>query len=101
MDRTVARRTGYCLAGPPVGPKSLVGLLVVVVSIPTVLRILIEMFTPKVAPLANPRMLSFALRIVVLVAVAGFAVGRNNDAFLTCDDFKIAVSDQPTNCAPG
>ncbi len=77
----------------------LVGLLVVVVSIPTVLRVLIEMFTPELARLANPRMLSFAVGIVVLVAVAGFAVGRNNDAFLTCDDFKIAGSDQPSNCA--
>ena len=37
---------------------------------------------------------------IALVALAGFAVGRNNDAFLTCEDFKIAGSDQPENCAP-
>lgn len=78
---------------------ALVGLFIAIVSIPTVLRVLIQMFTPELTLLGNPRMLSFAVGIVVLVAMLGFAVGRNNNYFLTCDDFKIAGSDQPPNCA--
>jgi hypothetical protein len=77
----------------------LAGLVIAVVSIPTVLRVLIELFTPDLALHENRRVLSFTVGVVALVAIAGFAIGRNNDAFLTCDDFKIAGSDQPTNCA--
>jgi len=77
----------------------LVGLVIAVVSIPTVLRVLVELFTPEVELIQNRRVLAFTIGIVALVAIAGFAIGRNNDAFLTCDDFKIAGSDQPTNCA--
>ncbi len=78
---------------------SLVGLVIAVVSIPTVLRVLVELFTPGVQMLENRRVLAYAVGVVTLVAAAGFVIGSNNDAFLTCDDFKIAGSDQPTNCA--
>jgi hypothetical protein len=77
----------------------LVGLVIAVVSIPTVLRVLVELFTPEVQMLQNRRVLAYGVGILTLVAVAGFVIGSNNDAFLTCDDFKIAGSDQPTNCA--
>jgi hypothetical protein len=77
----------------------LLGLVIAVVSIPTVLRVLVELFTPEVELLENRRVLALTVGIVAFVAIAGFAIGRNNDAFLTCDDFKIAGSDQPTNCA--
>lgn len=76
-------------------------LVVAIASVPTVLRVLVELFTPEVELLKNGRALAFAIGIVVFVAVAGFTIGRNNDAFLTCDDFKVAGSDQPTNCAAG
>jgi hypothetical protein len=78
-----------------------VGLAVALVSIPTVLKLLIDLFVADLTSLEDTRMLMFAIALVALVAVAGFAVGANNDAFLTCDDFKVAGADQPSNCSPG
>lgn len=77
-----------------------VGLGVAVVSIPTVLRLLIDMFARDLLTDRDPGMLAAGVAVIVLIAVIGFVVGRNNDAFLTCEDFKIAGSDQPANCAP-
>ena len=75
-------------------------LVVWVVSIPTVLRMLIDMFAPGFRSYTDKRLQVGGLAVVVIIAVAGFAIGVNNDQFLTCDDFKIAGSDQPENCAP-
>jgi hypothetical protein len=76
-------------------------LVAVVIAIPTVMKLLMDLFVPDLSSLENSRVAGFAGAIILLVAVAGFAVGANNDAFLTCDDFKVAGSDQPSNCAPG
>lgn len=88
---------GTAVSNPVYG---LLGLIVAVVSIPTVLRLLIDMFARDLTTVRDPRRLAAGVAVIVLIAVVGFAVGRNNDAFLTCEDFKIAGSDQPTNCAP-
>ena len=76
------------------------GLLTVVVAIPTVLKLLNGLFAPNLASLRDPQLLGFVIAVVIVVALVGYAVGANNDAFLTCDDFKVAGSDQPANCAP-
>lgn len=88
---------GTAVSNPVYGS---LGLLVAVVSIPTVLKLLIDMFARDLTSAQDSRMLAAGVAVVVLIAVIGFAVGRNNDAFLTCEDFKIAGSDQPANCAP-
>jgi hypothetical protein len=80
---------------PILGPAALV---VAVVSIPAVLRMLIDMFVPGFRSYTDRRLLFGGLAVVVVIAVSGFYVGANNDRFLTCDDFKIAGSDQPKNC---
>jgi len=74
-------------------------LLAALVSVPTVLKMTIDLFVPELGSVGDPRAVAFALVVVVIVAVAGFVVGANNDAFLTCEDFKIAGADQPSNCA--
>lgn len=76
-------------------------LAVALVSIPTVLKLLVDMFVPEFVHVRNPRRLAFFVAVIALVALAGLAVGANNHAFLTCDDFKIAGSDLPTDCRPG
>jgi hypothetical protein len=75
------------------------GLLVALISVPTVLKLLIDLFMPDMASLQDTTMLGLVVAVVIVVAAAGYTVGANNDAFLTCDDFKIAGSDQPSNCA--
>ncbi len=75
------------------------GLLIAVVSVPTVLRLLVDMFATDLTTVTDRTMLVAGIAVIVFIAVLGFVVGRNHQAFLTCDDFKIAGSDQPENCA--
>jgi len=86
------------VTNPILGPA---GLVVAVVSIPTVLRMLIDMFVPGFRSYTDNRLLFGGLAVVVVIAAAGLYMGAANDRFLTCEDFKIAGSDQPKNCAAG
>jgi hypothetical protein len=79
------------------GPLALV---VIAVSVPTVIRMLIDMFVPRFNSYADRRLLFGRLAAIVLIATAGLLIGANNHFFLTCDDFKVAGSDEPNNCAP-
>jgi len=76
-----------------------VGLLAALVSIPTVLKMMVDLFVPQLGPETDLRAVGFAVAMIVAVAIAGFAVGNNNERFLTCEDFKVAGADQPPNCA--
>ena len=78
-----------------------IGLFIVAVSIPTLLKLLIGLFAPDLTSLRDSHLLGVVIAVVIVVASAGYAVGANNDAFLICDDFKVAGADQPANCAPG
>jgi hypothetical protein len=71
-----------------------IGLLAALVSIPTVLKMLVDLFVPQLGAENDLRAVGFAVATIV-VAIAGFAVGNNNERFLTCDDFKVAGADQP------
>jgi hypothetical protein len=74
-------------------------LIAAIVAIPTVLRMLVDMFVPGFNAMSKGRVLYGGLAIILIVAATGFAVGANNDFFLKCSDFKVAGSDQPKNCA--
>jgi len=87
---------GQAATGPILGPLAL---LIVLVSIPTVLRMMTDMFVPGFRSYESRRLLAGGLATIVIIAAAGFSVGVNNDSFLTCSDFKVAGSDQPSNCA--
>ncbi|MGI9611262.1 MAG: hypothetical protein ACR2QO_00015 [Acidimicrobiales bacterium] len=76
-----------------------IGLAIVVVSMPITLRILVMLFNPELTGPADRRVRFGSAVIVVGAALAGFVVGANNDAFLVCDDFKVAGADLPANCA--
>ena len=88
--------TGAAASNPLFGA---LGLLVAMVSIPTVLKLLIDLFMPDMVSVRDTKMMGLVVAVIIMIAAAGYIVGANNDAFLTCDDFKIAGSDQPTNCA--
>ena len=78
----------------------LVGLVVALVSVPAVFFLVVELFLPEASALDSLRLVVAAVLVVALIAVAAYAVGRNNDRFLQCRDFKVAGADQPTNCSP-
>lgn len=75
-----------------------IGLGVVVISLPVIMRTLLRLFNPE---LSGPRSLRVRVGTVAIIlgaALAGFVVGANNDAFLFCEDFKVAGADLPPNC---
>ncbi|MGI9585602.1 MAG: hypothetical protein ACR2N7_08435 [Acidimicrobiia bacterium] len=78
---------------------AIAGLMSAIVSVPVVLRLLIDMFARDLTTMSDRNMLATGIAVVVLIATVGFIVGKNNDAFLTCNDVKVAGSDQPANCA--
>jgi hypothetical protein len=57
------------------------------------------MFATGLTTVQDPRMLATGVDVIVLIAVIGFTVGRDNDAFLTCEDFTIAGSDPGELCS--
>ncbi len=74
---------------------------VLLISLPLAIYIATELFNPQFFQLSEAR-LKFALVIaVVAVLWLGYYAGVNNDAILTCGDFRIAGDDTPANCRPG
>ncbi len=90
--------TGDALTNPVLGAWAA---LIVVVSVPVTLKLLIDSFVPTLGSIRSRRLLGWLVGVIAVVALAGYLVGRHNDRFLVCDDFKVAGSDQPDNCAPG
>ena len=78
-----------------------IGLAIVLVSVPVGVKLLVDLFAPDLVSVRERGLFAYGLAIIVIVAAVGYVVGANNDAFLTCDDFKVAGADQPSNCAPG
>ena len=76
-------------------------LFAVLLAIPVAFRLLVELFVPEISALESARLLVQSVAVVAVLAASGYIVGANNDAFLTCDDFKIAGSDEPVNCNKG
>ncbi len=96
LAATLTDSTADAATDPVLGTAALV---IGVVSVPTVLVMLLDMFVPGVRTYSSLRLLAGGVAIIVLIAAAGFAIGTNNDRFLTCNDFKVAGSDLPDNCA--
>lgn len=65
------------------------------VRLAAVLIALIDVFVPGFQSSTDARSLFDGLAVVVIIAVAGYYIGADNDRFLTGDEFKIAGSDRP------
>lgn len=87
--------TAQAATDPVLGPLALV---VSVIAVPTVLKMIADMFVPDFMTFERGRLLYGGAALIVLIGVISYVAGLNNDRFLTCADFKIAGSDQPTNC---
>lgn len=73
--------------------------LILVVSVPLTLRLLADMFTPEISRAGSRRMTLAVIGLVAVVGLTGFVVGRENARFMTCADFAVAGSSEPSNCA--
>jgi hypothetical protein len=76
-----------------------IGLALVFISVPVIIWTLIRLFNPDLTRTRGHRARLGSAVIIIVAALAGFVVGANNDAFMVCDDFKVAGSDLPANCA--
>ena len=91
--------TGETLVSEPSNPLlAVLSILVAVVCLPYTLYVLVIITTPDLMNLKNRRYLAIMLTIVALIGATGFAVGRYNALFLTCQDFVISGNDTPARC---
>ena len=76
-----------------------IGLAVLLIALPYSIYLWAILVTPDFESIGH-RFLQWALiGLLVVIGFVGFAVGRNNDLFLTCDDFRVSGNDLPANCA--
>lgn len=74
-------------------------LTIAVTSVPYTVVLLARILTPGIDEIRGPRPVVALVVLVVVVAFAGWLVGRYNYHFLTCQDFTVAGDDLPSNCA--
>lgn len=98
LAATFTDSTADAATNPILGSLALV---IGVVSVPTVLKLMADMFVPGLHAYENKRLLFGGLAVLVAMGATGYFVGVNNDFFLNCSDFKVAGSDLPENCDPG
>jgi hypothetical protein len=74
--------------------------LIVVISVPVTLVMLLDMYNPGIRTERNRRILLWLTGIVLVVVSGGYVAGAHNDRLMTCGDFAIAGSAEPSGCAP-
>ncbi len=74
---------------------------ITVMSLPYLAYTLVAVISPGFLTLPDRRLQAAAVIVALVIASVGFALGRANDLFLTCGDFKISGEDQPANCRKG
>lgn len=72
-------------------------------TLPYLLFVLIMVAVPDVERLTTLTLRVAIIGIAAAVVLAGYAIGRNHDRFITCYDFEISGNFVPDNCrkAPG
>ena len=65
---------------------------------PFVLWVVARLLAPNYFTLPDRKTKLVVIGIVAVVALIGFAVGRLDHHFLTCEDFQVAGDDTPSNC---
>jgi hypothetical protein len=75
-------------------------LLLTLVTLPFIAWVLVSAINPDFLELPRPNRIAIITALVVF-ALVGFGMGRHNDLFLNCDDFKISGNDLPDNCTSG
>jgi hypothetical protein len=76
-------------------------LLSAFLTLPYLLHVVIVAVVPDIDRLKHPKLRVALLGIVLAMAFAGFAIGKNHPIFLTCENFKLGGHDIPANCRMG
>jgi hypothetical protein len=88
-------------AGPVAEDLSDVITIGYVVLAPLGLWIVARLLAPQYFTLPDRQSKIGVIAIVAAVALTGFLVGKYNNHFLTCGDFKVAGQHEPANCVHG
>jgi hypothetical protein len=88
-------------AGPVAEDLSDVITIGYVVLAPLGLWIVARLLAPQYFTLPDRQAKIGVIAIVTAVALTGFLVGKYNNHFLTCGDFKVAGQQEPANCVHG
>jgi hypothetical protein len=73
-------------------------IIATLVVLPFVVWVGARLLAPNYFTLPDRRAKVAVIAVVVVVALVGYALGRFNDRFLTCEDFQVAGDDLPTSC---
>lgn len=74
------------------------GIAIGIICLPYSIYLVVTILNPDLISLKGNDIKIRIVLVGVIIALVGFFVGRNNNMFLTCEDFKISGNDLPTNC---
>ena len=67
-------------------------------TLPYLLYVVIVAVVPDIDRLTHTKLRVALLGILLVMAMAGFVIGKNHPLFLTCENFKVGGHDIPRNC---
>ena len=67
-------------------------------TLPYLLFVVVAVAVPNIDRLEQPRLRFALIGIILAMALASFAIGKNHPLFLTCENFKIGGHDIPEDC---
>lgn len=76
----------------------ILGIVTGFVCLPYSIYMVVTILNPDLISLKGNSIKIRILSVGLIIALVGFFVGRNNNMFLTCEDFKISGNDLPKNC---
>jgi hypothetical protein len=70
-------------------------------TLPYLLYIIIAAVVPDIDRLKHTKLQVALIGIIFVMAITGFAIGKNHPLFLTCENFKVGGHYIPTSCRKG
>jgi len=67
-------------------------------TLPYLLYVIIVAVVPDIDRLTHTKLRVALLGILLVMATAGFVIGKDHSRFLTCENFKVGGHDIPENC---
>lgn len=79
----------------------LLAIFVALLSVPATIWVLARVMWPEFGEDISRGRRVLVVTAVVVVGVASFALGANQEYFLTCGDFTVSGNSEPPGCVPG
>lgn len=79
----------------------LVAIFVALLSVPATIWVLARVMWPEFGEDISRGRRVLVVAAVVIVGIASFLLGANQEHFLTCGDFTISGNSEPPGCVPG